>query len=120
MKHGPIKTRFSEYEFEPAFLHVFTEDSRLAKIRRITSMTISLIMYVYEQVYDEHLMKICKWRFAWVFIDKISASLFLIFATYLKIENNGFSVKFCTEPDRARNTSPTQRKHNLNNTHAAA
>ena len=24
-----------------------------------------------------------------------------------------------TEPDRARNTSPTQRKHNLNNTHAA-
>ena len=26
----------------------------------------------------------------------------------------------CTEPDRTRNTSPTQRKHNLNNTHAAA
>jgi len=25
-----------------------------------------------------------------------------------------------TEPDRATNTSPTQRKHNLNNTHAAA
>ena len=26
----------------------------------------------------------------------------------------------CTEPDWAMNTSPTQRKHNLNNTHAAA
>jgi len=52
MMHGPINIRSSEYESEPTFLHVFTEDSRLGKIRRITSKTISLIMYVYEQVYD--------------------------------------------------------------------
>jgi hypothetical protein len=53
-------------------------------------------MYVYEQVYDEQLMKIYvyKWGFAWVFIDKISVSLLLILIIYSKIENNGCSVTF--------------------------